>query len=356
MKRFCISNKILIMNNSLYENCNLCPRMCGVNRFEKLGFCRESSELKIACATLHFGEEPPITVLGGSGTIFVTGCNLRCAFCQNYQISQKGMGKNLSTDEFADLCLKLQSEGAENINIVTGSHHIPVIAERLKKSKEKGLKIPVCWNSSAYETIEALELLKGLVDIWLPDMKTLNPMISDEVFKAKDYPKVAKKAIRWMMENSPLKFETVATKNDKDSLKRHGGSEIEKMTSGVIIRHLVLPGRLDDTRLVLDWLKNHADGKACISLMNQYTPVEVSEKDFSAEEIAIRDKALSSFQHRLINKDEFKIIRSMIEEYDFEYLFYQELTSDTDWLPDFNKFQPFSNELSKTIWFWNGGK
>ena len=341
------------MKNSLYENCNLCPRNCGVNRFEKTGFCGETSEIKIACGTLHFGEEPPVTALGGSGTIFLTGCNLRCAFCQNYQISQKGMGKTLSVDEFADLCLTLESNGAENVNLVTGSHHIPAIAEGLERAKVKGLKIPVCWNSSAYENIEALELLDGLVDIWLPDMKTLNPMISDEVFKAKDYPKVAKKAIRWMMEHSTLKFETIAEKNDKDSVKRHGSSQIEKMISGVIIRHLVLPGRIDDTRLVLDWLKNHADGKACISLMSQYTPVEVSEKDFSKEEIAGREKSLQSFQHRLMNQNEFDEIRNLIDEYNFEYLFYQELTSDTDWLPDFNNFQPFSNELSKTIWHWS---
>ena len=353
---------------SEYENCNLCPRNCGVNRVcsespvctenpicgvnrkeGERGFCGETSELRIASAGLHFGEEPPITVLGGSGTIFITGCNLRCAFCQNYQISQNGMGREISREEFADICLKLQEEKAENINIVTGSHAIPFIAEALSEAKKRGLKIPVCWNSSAYENVDALEMLDGLVDIWLPDMKTLNPLVSDAVFKASDYPATCKRAIRWMINHAPLKFETVASvvRGDKDAERRFGGDTIEKMMGGVIIRHLVLPGRLDDTILVLDWLKKHADGKACISVMSQYTPVEFDLKEFES-----RKNALQCFQHRLMNNEEFERVQYLIAEYDFEYLFYQELTEGTDWLPDFEKKQPFSNELSRTIWHW----
>ena len=333
-----------------YNNCSLCPRNCGVNRLDGgRGFCGETAELRVASAGLHFGEEPPITVLGGSGTIFITGCNLRCAFCQNYQISQNGMGRTVSIEEFADICLKLQDEKAENINIVTGSHVIPSIALGLSQAKKRGLKIPVCWNSSAYETVEALEMLDGLVDIWLPDMKTLNPMISDSVFKAPDYPSVNKKAIRWMINHAPLKLETVANiaRGDKASEKRFGGDTIEKMMSGVIIRHLVLPGRLDDTILVLDWLKKHADGKACISVMSQYTPVPFDSKEFER-----RKGALECFQHRLMNNEEFERVQDLLADYDFEYLFYQELSEDTDWLPDFNNFQPFSNKLSKPIWHW----
>lgn len=336
-------------NSDFYSKCDLCPRHCLVNRLAgQTGFCKETSKIRVACAGLHFGEEPPITVIGGSGTIFVTGCNLQCAFCQNYQISQNGMGKEVSEEEFADICILLQNNGAENINVVTGSHAIPAIANSLRIAKQKGLNIPVCWNSSSYEKVEELELLKGLVDIWLPDLKTLNSRISSEVFKAEDYPSVAKKAIRWMIDNSPIKVKTVCIKNDEASVKRFGGKEVEKMLSGVIIRHLFLPGRIDDTVLVLDWLKKHCDGKAFISLMSQYTPV-----NFSGEEYDKRKTALSAFQHRLMSNEEFSTIRNLIEDYDFEQIFYQELSSDTDWLPDFTKYQPFSSSLSKPLWHWN---
>ncbi|MCR4713793.1 MAG: radical SAM protein [Treponemataceae bacterium] len=342
--------------NNLYEKCVLCPRNCGVDRTSgigvaseadvsahKYGFCGESAEIRAASACLHFGEEPPITVNGGSGTIFITGCNLRCAFCQNYQISQCGMGASLSAADFADICLKLQAAGAENINIVTGSHDIPAIAEALSLAKSHGLTLPICWNCSAYETVEALEMLKGLVDIWLPDLKTLNPLIADAVFKARDYPAVAKKAIRWMVQNTSAEF-------------RPAPNGKEKMMSGVIIRHLVLPGRLDDTRLTLDWLKKTADRDddhcACVSLMSQYTPVVPEEGAFSQSQLTVREAALGAFSNRLISKDEFAQIRAIIDEYDFQYLFYQELEEDTEWLPDFNRTQPFSNKLAKPVWHW----
>lgn len=135
------------MDFSSYEKCVQCPRNCGINRSCDVGFCKEPSNIRVASACLHFGEEPPVTVKGGSGTIFITGCNLRCAFCQNYQISQQGMGKNISVEEFADICLRLQDNGAENINIVTGSHAIPALAKGLTLAKKQGLNIPVCWNS-----------------------------------------------------------------------------------------------------------------------------------------------------------------------------------------------------------------
>jgi putative pyruvate formate lyase activating enzyme len=312
--------------------CRACPRNCGVNRTAgETGFCRETAVLRVASACLHFGEEPPITGKTGSGAIFVTGCNLRCAYCQNYQISQNGMGRAVDIAEFAEICLDLQNAGAENINIVTGSHAIPALASGIEDAKKRKLVIPVCWNSSAYETPEALSLRDGLVDIWLPDLKTLNKKMSASLFAAENYPGVAKEAIRYMLKKAPLVF-------DSDG----------KMTGGVIIRHLFLPGTLDDTIRVLDWLKKNADGKAIISLMSQYTPIP-----FTENETRNRQKALSAFENRLVSPEEFGDLQDLLEVYQFENLYYQELTQDTDWLPDFKNEQPFSNALAKPVWHWS---
>ena len=323
------------MPSSLYSPCNTCPRKCNSNRNEgKKGFCLETQDLRIAWAGLHFGEEPLITAKGGSGTIFITGCNLHCAFCQNYQISQRGMGTTVTAVQFSDICLKLQDRGAENINIVTGSHAIPVLRDYLLEAKKRGLQIPVCWNSSAYETPESLELLKDVVSIWLPDLKTLNPIISQSVFDAPDYPIAAKTAIRYMVSN------TKTIIDDKNN----------KMLSGVIVRHLMLPGRLDDTKLVLEWFKTHADGKSYLSLMSQYTPVP-----FDESEMKKREKALSSFQNRYVDEQEFGELQNLIDDYNIQNGFYQELVQDTEWLPDFSRAQPFQSSLAKPVWHWKSG-
>lgn len=318
----------------MYTNCTACPRKCGVDRTKTAGFCKEPAELRIAFAGLHFGEEPLITVKGGSGTIFFTGCTLRCAFCQNYQISQDGLGRTVDSAEFTSICKKLQDAGAENINLVTGSHHIPLIAQYLRDARANGITIPFCWNSSAYESVEMLELLKGLVTIWLPDLKTLDSKLSNQLFKAPDYPEVASAAIQWMIKNNPMEIKEV----DDDH---------EKMLSGVIIRHLFMPGRFAETADVLQWLKEHADGKTCLSLMNQYTPVPFNEEPSKLEN---RKKALSAIENRLVTPQEDEDIQDLIEAYDFEYLFYQELSDDTSWLPDFTRPQPFSNALAKPLW------
>ena len=313
---------------SFYKNCTQCPRNCKIDRFSQyVGFCREPADLRIAFAGLHFGEEPLVTVKGGSGTIFFTGCTLRCKFCQNYQISQEGLGRPVNKEEFVKICQKLQDAGAENINLVTGSHHIPVIAEYLKAARTAGITIPFCWNSSAYEKVEMLELLKGLVTIWLPDFKTLDRQLSKQLFDAEDYPEVCSKAIKWMIENNPLNIE----ESDNDDTP-------DKMLQGVIIRHLFLPGKFAETADVLQWLKENADGRACISLMNQYTPIPAKEGK------------IKEFEDRLVTKQEDEDIQDLIAAYDFDYLFYQELSDDTSWLPDFNRPQPFSNKLAKPLW------
>ena len=313
-----------------YTSCVLCPRRCGVNRNAgKTAFCGESAQLKIASACLHFGEEPPVTGKGGSGTVFVSGCNLGCFFCQNYQISRQGMGKTVDTEEFVRMCRVLEQAGAENINIVTGSHAVPALAKGIMQAKKEGLGIPVCWNSSAYESVSTVDMLAGAADIWLPDLKTAQSALSQALFGIRDYGKTAKAAIKRMIELSPLRFTQFSDKS-------------EKIVSGVIVRHLVLPGCMDNTIAVLDWLKGNADGKACISLMSQYTPIR-------------SQKPAGIFPDRFINEEEFLHIKELIDEYEFEYLFYQELEPDDSWLPDFNRFQPFSNALAKPLWHWKSG-
>ena len=339
-----------------YAACTQCPRRCGTDRSSgKTGFCGETDEIRIALACLHFGEEPLVTVHSGSGTIFFTGCTLRCAFCQNYQISQGGTGRAVSAKEFVEMCLRLQDAGAENINLVTGSHFIPRLAEYISMAQAAGCSVPFCWNSSEYESVESLELLKPLVKIWLPDLKTLSAPLSKKLFAAEDYPSAAEKAVLWMLDNFPMKIVPERAKADyvsADGNAYRAGECKDKMVEGVIIRHLFLPGRFEETAETLAWLKEHADGKAYISLMNQYTPVPFFEKK---EQLEARQKSLSVIENRLVSREEDVDLRDLIEAYDFDCLFYQELSDDTSWLPDFTRPQPFSNRLAKPVWHWKNG-
>ena len=200
-----------------------------------------------------------------------------------------------------------------------------------------------------------LELLKPFIKIWLPDFKTLDKNLSAKLFGAEQYPETAEKAILWMLKNFPLEITEEKAKEDytdTNGEKIQKGEKREKMTQGVIIRHLFMPGKFLETADVLDWLKKYADGKAIISLMNQYTPVPFAENE---QKLAKRNEALSAIENRLVNKQEDADLQDLIEVYDFETLFYQELTDDTSWLPDFTKKQPFSNKLAKPVWHWNYG-
>jgi len=329
-----------------YDSCRLCPHDCKVNRNKgELGICGESAELRLAFAGLHFGEEPLITGGGGSGTIFVSGCNLGCAFCQNFQISQEKMGSVVSTKDFATICLRLEKEGAENINIVTGSHAIPALALGLKEAKKKGLSIPVCWNSSAYENVEALELLKNLVDIWLPDLKTLDDAFSSQAFRAKNYPEYAKKAIYWMMEKSKIKIQN-STIQKKDSILEFESLTLPKMLQGLIVRHLILPNRLEDSFSVIQWFKENIDTKGYLSLMSQYTPIRGREKKIDA---------IKLMENRFLEEYELETAFDILDYFEIENGFYQELNPSDDWLPDFNQTQTFPNELAKPLWHWKYG-
>ncbi|MGP1438124.1 MAG: radical SAM protein [Treponema sp.] len=309
-----------------YDSCVLCPRNCRVNRNTgNAGFCRQDGRLYVAWAGLHFGEEPPITASGGSGTIFITGCNLACAFCQNYQISQEGMGISVEPDDFANICLTLQKKGAENINIVTGSHHTLPILEGLSIAKKNGLMLPILWNTSSYEKKTEIVRLSSEVSIWLPDLKTLDSAFSSSLFNAKDYPQVAKDAILTMAQNSPLIYTT----------------EGDKLLSGVIVRHLALPNRIKDTENIIKWFSNNLKDKALLSVMTQYTPINRREATKAPD--------------RYISDEEDDFLKDLLSKYDVEEGFFQELVQDSSWLPDFNKLQPFSSSLAKPVWHWSCG-
>ena len=242
---------------SLYENCKLCARMCGVDRRKTVGYCRMNDELTLCRAALHFWEEPPISGSRGSGTIFFSGCSLSCVFCQNQEISRGRVGKKVTIDRLSEIMLELEKQGAHNINLVTPTHFIPSIAEAIKGAKEKGLSIPVVYNTGSYDTPEALMQLFGLVDIYLPDLKYYTEKTSAEYSKAADYPTVARAAIAEM-------YRQVG----EPSFDEKG-----IMQKGVIVRILLLPGRVAEAKLSLKYLMDTYGNSIYVSLMNQYTPM-----------------------------------------------------------------------------------
>jgi putative pyruvate formate lyase activating enzyme len=331
-----------------YTGCRLCPRRCGADRSAGGGgFCGETGELRIAAASIHRGEEPPITGAGGSGTIFVTGCTLGCLFCQNWQISREGMGKGVDTEEFSRICLALQEGGAENINIVTGSHGTPALIAGIRAARSGGLTIPVLWNSSAYESVDALSLLEDTVDVYLPDLKTLDRDMAEMFFRAPDYPEQAETAILRMLESrGTLRWE---------NRTGPGGEEIPVLVSGVIIRHLVLPGHLASTEKVLRWFAEHGRGRALLSLMTQYTPVHRSRAGEGPEMPGKKDLFPGAVPRRYVGRREYDRILRWLQEFGIEEGFCQELVPDSGWLPDFRRPNPFSSALSRPVWHWKTG-
>lgn len=222
----------------------------------KFGFCKAKSKMKIAKIDLHYYEEPCISGATGSGTIFFSGCNLNCKFCQNYKISQEQKGNIFEEGELALKMLELQEKGANNINLVTGFMYVPQIIESLKIAKNKGLKIPIVYNTSSYESIETLKLLNGFVDIYLPDFKYYYNDLAEKLSNASNYFDFATKAIKEMFTQIP-----------KDEYNENG-----IMAKGVIIRHLVLPNHIQNSKQVLKWIKKNLKKDVNISVMAQYFP------------------------------------------------------------------------------------
>lgn len=238
--------------------CKLCPRECNVDRgLGKTGFCKVPNHIKVARAALHFWEEPCISGDEGSGTVFFSGCNLRCVYCQNRKIAEGVYGKNITVDRLAAIFLELQEKGANNINLVTPSHYVLQIIKALEMAKEQGLTLPVVYNSSAYEKVETLKLLEGYVDVYLPDFKYMDSHLSGKYSKAEDYSVVAKRAIFEMVRQvGPPCFD------DRGILQK-----------GVIVRHLVLPGYTQDSKKIIKYLYDTYGNGIFISILSQFTPL-----------------------------------------------------------------------------------
>ena len=249
---------------TMLKECHLCPRNCGVDRLAgQKGFCGVDAGIMVARAALHMWEEPCISGKEGSGAVFFSGCSLGCAFCQNRTISKGQSGKVITVEHLAELFLDLQAQKANNINLVTAGHFLPQVREALILAKEQGLTIPVVYNSSGYEKAEMLRYLEGLVDIYLPDLKYLEADLAGKYSHAKDYPEVAMKALEEMVRQ----------------VRTPEFDERGMMKKGVIVRHLLLPGHVRNSKKVLEYLYGTYGDQIYISLMNQYAPMPAMKDD-----------------------------------------------------------------------------
>lgn len=250
-------------NMNKYENCLLCPRKCGINRgIGQTGVCGVSSEIKVARAALHYWEEPCISGKRGSGAVFFSGCSLHCVFCQNRAISDGKEGKVISKERLSDIFIELADKGANNINLVTPGQYIPDIVWAVNDAKSRGMKLPIIYNTSGYENVTELKLLEGIVDVYLPDFKYMDNMLSAKYSRAKDYPSVAKQALSEMVRQQP------------DVVIDDATGLIQK---GVIVRQLLLPGHVNDAKTVLKYLYDTYHDHVYISMMSQFTPIALKD-------------------------------------------------------------------------------
>lgn len=250
-------------NMNKYENCLLCPRKCGINRAAgQTGVCGVSAEIRVARAALHYWEEPCISGEKGSGAVFFSGCSLHCVFCQNREISDGKAGKIISKERLRDIFLELKAKGANNINLVTPGQYIPDIVWAVRDARRYGMELPIVYNTSGYENADELKQLEGIVDVYLPDFKYMDSALSAKYSRAKDYPSVAKQAISEMVRQQPG-----VVIDDETGL-------IQK---GVIVRQLLLPGHVNDAKVILKYLHDTYQDSIYISMMSQFTPIALKD-------------------------------------------------------------------------------
>ena len=287
--------------------CEVCPFKCKVNRIEQnIGRCGCDDKVKIAMYSLHNFEEPCISGKNGSGTVFFSNCNLQCIYCQNYKISQEHKGYEISIEELANIFIKQQEAGANNINLVTPTMYAYQIIEAIKIAKNNGLKIPIIYNTNSYENVETIKALKGYIDVYLPDLKYYNNEIAIKYSKAPNYFKIATDAILEMI-------------NQVGSPKFDENGIIKK---GVIIRHLVLPGHILNSKHILKWLKENVEGKAMVSIMAQYFPTYKAKED--------------KYLNRKLTKKEYEEIEEYLYLLNIENGYMQDLGKhEEEYVPDF---------------------
>ena len=278
------------------ESCIICPHKCNINRKNnQIGRCKATDKIKIALYSTHDFEEPCISGQKGSGTVFFSNCNLNCVYCQNYEISQLGKGKDITIDELADIFLIQQKRGVENINLVTPTSYVPQIIEAIKISKNRGLELPIVYNTNGYERIETLKMLEGYIDIYLPDFKYADNKLAKKYSKIDNYFEITTQAI-------------------KEMCKQVGNPILNEngiMKKGIIIRHLVLPNHIENSKKVLKWIKENVPENTFISIMAQYFPT------YKAKEI--------SDLNRKLTENEWKEIEKYIYELDIKNGYIQEL-------------------------------
>lgn len=295
--------------NNILKKCNLCPRNCGINRYETTGFCKANDKIKVAYYSLHQWEEPVISGSIGSGTVFFSHCNLKCVFCQNKKISTGGYGKEITAERLKEIFLELQEKGAHNINLVTPTLYVPQIVDVLREIKGRELRIPVVYNTSSYENRGTIDLLNDLVDIYLADLKYFDDELGCKYSNCNNYFDVASEAIDEM-------YKQVG----------HFKIEDELMKVGVIVRVLVLPGHIDDSKKIIKYLYDKYGDNIIISIMNQYTPMcEIEEYPNL---------------NRKVTEDEYNEVIDYACDLGVEMAFIQEGdTQDKSFIPDFDLSQ-----------------
>ncbi len=301
---------------NVLKKCNLCPRNCLVDRYNSLGYCKQSNKIRIAKAALTYFEEPCISNSKGSGTIFFSGCNLGCVFCQNKDISKDNYGKVISIKRLSEIMLELQDKGAININLVTPTPHVVGIAKAIKLAKKNGLVIPIIYNTSSYENLDTIKLLDGLIDVYLPDLKYYDDKYALKYSKAPNYFEVATLAIHEMYN------QVGKPQFDKDG----------NILKGVIVRHLMLPTLKEDTKNILNYLYNTYQDNIYISIMNQYT--------------VIKPLKYKELNHKVTDKDYNEVIDYAISLGIQNAYCQLDNTSSKDFIPNFDLEGVEKSELS----------
>jgi putative pyruvate formate lyase activating enzyme len=322
----------------LYRNCELCPRRCGVDRTaEEVGICREGVSLRIASVEAHMGEEPPISGANGSGTVFFAGCSLRCIYCQNHQISHEGLGREWSVGELVERLVALcESVGIHNVNFVTPDHFLPHTVAVIEALRSRGIRLPVLYNLSGYQSLESLRLIEPVAEIYLPDFKYADPALAGSLSRCPEYAAVALEALGEMVRQKGF-LDTFLSGGDDElhHVDRHRSRPIAG--KGVLVRHLILPGQAENSRQVLDMLYVEFGRDLPLSLMSQYVPIRTFPE--------------APFLNCTVTAEEFRQVLEHAQGLGFRHLFVQypeKVASGVHpFLPDFSSTAPFLGNVRK---------